>query len=394
MRIVTVGLLWSVFFLEGVRVIMLKNWRFDMLRPSHWQYTLDLWLSGWVIDEPKEWAFVLILLTFIPLWLTGWATLSLVNWGRLTWYILGLPLKVINRIFSNQAHALANKVAAKTVIKKKSYKEIRPQSRGGDFSNSERSNFKENKSPPQNKPSVSNPQPTIKKQANFDHALFDFDDDGENFDFNLDEPIVSKAPAAPKKESKPEAKKEPEKKPQKNNDTPPPAAQKNSNNNSITEVLKQKGYDWINNVSIKNSVIDFIAVSKDTLYLCLLDKEAGDWLADEEKFNDEEPLWFSESSHRISPVRKVEIASEILTEKLEGTDFKMSVKPFVVNQLGNIINAEDMFETWEQIGVEVTRIDRGTPKELKLFSKTIESAEGRLEKDKLEKLKKIIRGIN
>ena len=74
----------------------------------------------------------------------------------------------------------------------------------------------------------------------------------------------------------------------------------------VLDVLNQKGFDVIPSAIIKNTTIDYIGVSKNQLFLCLIDKEAGDWLADEEKFNDEEPLWFSESSHRISPVRKIE----------------------------------------------------------------------------------------
>ena len=129
------------------------------------------------------------------------------------------------------------------------------------------------------------------------------------------------------------------------------------------------------------------------IVLCLLDKEPGDWLADEERFNDEEPLWFSESSHRISPVRKVDLARKVLSDKLSEADLNFDIKAYVIVQIGNIINAEDMFETWDDLNISVTRIDRGTPKELKLFSKTIEDAESHIEKDKFEKIKKLVRSI-
>ena len=36
---------------------------------------------------------------------------------------------------------------------------------------------------------------------------------------------------------------------------------------------------------------------------------------------------------------------------------------------------------------------RGTPKELKLFSKTLEEAGGHIDKDKFEKVKKLVRSI-
>ena len=139
--------------------------------------------------------------------------------------------------------------------------------------------------------------------------------------------------------------------------------------------------------------LDFIGIAKEKIVLCLVDKEPGDWLADEERFNDEEPLWFSESSHRISPVRKVDVSRQALIDKLENADMHFDVKAFVIVQIGNIINAEDMFDIWNDIGVKVTRIDRGTPKEIPLFSKTLEEADGQADKSVVDKIKKLLRSI-
>lgn len=413
MRIITVGLIWSVFFLEGVRVIMLKNWRFDLLRASHWEYARDLWLSGWVIKDAKEWAFVLIILTFIPLWLTGWATLSLINYSKLLMTIFGLPIRIINRIFYNKAHQVANKIAVKTVVKKKSYKEIRPISRDGSHSGQSFVDSGSLKHPPVSKPtysssSVAASAPNLKKSNTFDHALFDFGgDDEDDFDFDLDAPIVKPDKPQPKPEFKKnsnnnsnnkqsfrEDKNQNKKEPPKEQAKEAPKEKASGSANSVLEVVKQKGYDFITSVTIKGVLIDFVAFSKEKIALLLVDKEPGDWLADEEKFNGEEPLWFSESSHRVSPVRRVEIIKDALSQKLKDSTFNQTVQAFVVNQAGNIINAEDMFETWEAMGIEVTRIDRGTPKELKLFSKTLESSEGNLSQSEADKLKKLLRGIN
>ena len=242
--------------------------------------------------------------------------------------------------------------------------------------------------------------------------IFKFDDDADDdFDFDFDsfeKKFNDEKPAEPQKNEAEE----------KTPDNASPAHNKNKNRdnnrdkknsstknntahptqprsvgNSSLDVLKQKGYEVITTATIKNSVIDFIGISDKQIILCLLDKEPGDWLADEERFNDEEPLWFSESSHRISPVRKVDIARKVLADKLSEADMNFDIKAFVVVQIGNIINAEDMFETWDDLNISVTRIDRGTPKELKLFSKTLEEASGHIEKDKFEKIKKLIRSI-
>ena len=65
----------------------------------------------------------------------------------------------------------------------------------------------------------------------------------------------------------------------------------------------------------------------------------------------------------------------------------------VVEQIGNIINAEDMLDVWKDIGVKVTRIDRGTPKEIPLLAKTLDEADGNVEKSVFEKIKKLLRNI-
>ena len=174
--------------------------------------------------------------------------------------------------------------------------------------------------------------------------------------------------------------------------------QNNENNNGksrgpVYDAVQQKGYQIINNVTVKSTTIDLIAVSENKIALCLIDKESGDWLADEELFNGEEPLWFSENSHRISPVRKLCVARDDIKEHLANTDFDLDISCFVIIQMANIINADDMFEIWNSLGIKVTRINRGTPKEIPLFSKTLEDQEAPMAKKDFDKLQKVIKAI-
>lgn len=404
--------------MEGIRVIMLRNWRFDIFNAAHWHHAWDLWLSGWVIDDPKEWAFVLIILTFIPLWLTGWAALSLVAWGDLFLKVALFPAKVFKNLFYKPVKIIAKTAGVPVVKKKKSYKEIRPRGTRApitDYNDSVRTGVLSS-SPVSKAPSPRKAPAAVKKEepsaapSSFEHSLFKFDenaDDDFDFDFDsFDKKFGEQKPEeGSKSENKEETKTPPannknknnnrDKKSATNNNAPTPAAAgpARSAGNSTLDVLKQKGFEVITAATIKNNLIDFIGVSEKQICLCLLDKEPGDWLADEERFNDEEPLWFSESSHRISPVRKVDLTRKILAEKLNESDLNFDIKAYVVVQIGNIINAEDMFETWDEMNISVTRIDRGTPKELKLFSKTLEEAGSHIDKDKFEKVKKLIRGI-
>lgn len=501
-RIAFVGCLWSIVFIEGIRVIMLENWHFDIFWPPHWMHAWNLWLNGWVIDTAKEWAFILIILAFIPLWLTGWIALSLIPWEMLAFKAVMYPINLVRSMFNPL------KIVTKTpvVVKKKSYKEIRPSGPRSPI-------YDYNEAP------AATPTPTVatapaapavtipaektpaaradlkNKAANaretFSHALFNLDDDDDDFDldfdsfgkssdiFKIDNQKKNEKPAPKSKDSRnnrfefneaddddddyrpsrrdnkprrsdnddydnrPRRKKyddddDYDDKPRRRDDTrrdergvrdnrddtrrdakkdtrrrddvrrddvrvkddtrnknraasaeEQPAARLNP----VADILTQKGYELISGVNIGNTLVDFVGVSSDKICLCLLDKETGDWLADEERFNDEEPLWFSENSHRISPVRRADVAKQALTDKLEGSDLNLEVYAYVVIQTGNIINAEDMFEVWNDMGIEVTRINRGMPKEIKLFSKTIEEAEDKPDKATLDTVKKLIRSL-
>ena len=417
LRIMIVGLLWSVFFIEGIRVIMLTNWHFDILRSSHWTHAWNLWISGWVIDEAKEWAFILIVLSMIPVWITVWIALSAVKWEVLLKKISLIPFILFSFLFDKQINKYKNSASLKVVKKKKSYKEIRPRTAGrplDDSSLQTKSIFDEEKRaalsgiPLHKKPQKSgiSQAPLVKTEPKeFSHALFNIDD--EPLDFDLFEENIDNSPkessennSSDKTEEQGKSAKQNDKKDRTDNrvdnkksSTENKTKNKSSSVNSTFELLKQKGYDIIAGATIKNTFIDFIGLSKTQICLCINDKEPGDWLADEERFNDEEPLWFSESSHRISPVRKADLARITLSEKLKENDFSFEVTPFVIEQIGNIINAEDMLDIWKDMNVKVTRIDRGTPKEIPLFAKTLEDAEESIDKNILEKIKKLLRSI-
>ena len=486
-RIIFVGCLWSIIFTEGVRVIMLESWHFDIFWPPHWLHAWNLWSSGWVIDTPKEWAFILLIVAFIPMLITGWVALSLIPWEHLIWKTASYPVLLIKNLWK------PIKIVTKqpVVVKKKSYKEIRPAGPRAPIYDYDDAVTPVAPAPmPHPMPSVSTADTTVAKDKTpaasdtFSHALFNLDDEDDDFDLDFDSfeksDIFKIDSNKNKKEDKTSAKpsrssqnkrfefedddeddEDYSRKPQrdereyKNNrrrdeddedDYKPRRRsyddedddnyrrkkdrrgdkssesrderrsennkqERRQNNkkatkekvstavvrqgNPVADILMQKGYDVISNISVKNTLIDFAGVADGKIYLCLVDKESGDWLADEERFNDEEPLWFSESSHRISPVRKVGLAAQAIKDRLESNNnVDFEIKPFVIVEMGNIINAEDMFEIWDELGVEVTRINRGSPKEIKLFSKSVEDADEKLNKNELDALKKQIRNIN
>ena len=53
-----------------------------------------------------------------------------------------------------------------------------------------------------------------------------------------------------------------------------------------------------------------------------------------------------------------------------------------------------MFEIWDSLNVNVTRIDRGTPKEIKLFARALPDADKPIAPGKLDKLINILRNMS
>ena len=424
LKTLIIGLLWSIVFIDGIRVLLLINWHFDIFLREHWRLLAEKWNSGSRISR-SEIAFFLVIVSSIPLWLAGWIGLSIVKWKRLFDKLLKWPLSLYKK--------LTLKKKAPVVIKKKSITEETkivqknaPVTKKAPLKKPPlpsatllKSNINNSLSTPS--VATSNYQPASKKnpEAPTTHALFNFDEDDFDLDFDLNtkdkEDVEDSIPSAlvadePKKQKKEndndildiEAEKVDHKAKAKQNprkENAPKHKNNDSQNNSresytpVLDDIKQKGYDIISPAIIKNITIDYIAVSKQQLILCLVDKETGDWLADEENFNDEEPLWFSESSHRISPVRKVDIARDILKTKLAIAEMNFDIIPYVIIQSGNIINAEDMFEIWNGKNVNVARIGRGSPKEIRQFTRVLETCEEKTDKNTFDKLKKLIHSL-
>ena len=460
-RITLVGCLWSIIFIEGVRVIVLENWRFDIFWPPHWAYAYNLWMSGWVIDTPKEWAFILILLAFIPLWLTGWIALSLVPWEKIIYKIATLPFRLVKGSVEPLKYVA---MPTPVIQKKKSYKEVRPTSKrvpiydyGGSAQTQAPIQIAPSSTPvvalPNNTSNPTKNRAAATREA-LNHTIFDLDEGDEDFDLDIDsfdrsdifkidsqknkkqaevqaeydfddeEAYQTPAPQPSQKkkfdfddddveEYRPK-KSEPRQRRNRNDDdrrkantsrrenrddraqshlkTPSRTESERSGaSNATVSMLEDKGYIVFKNLLFDRTKIDYVGASSDTILLCFFDNEPGDWLADEERFNDEEPLWFSENSHRISPVRKAEIAREILENALQDSDLDCAVKPYVIETNANIINAEDMLDIWNDMDIRVVRTSKGGPVELEPFAKAVPVAEESLSRDDLAELKRLLK---
>jgi len=99
------------------------------------------------------------------------------------------------------------------------------------------------------------------------------------------------------------------------------------------------------------------------------------------------------NSHRVSPVCILNGVRNVIKDKFEEEGIEQNIEAFVVIQMANIINADDMFETWSAMDVNVTRINRGAPKEIRLFSRTLSEADGKISAKELENISKILKAI-
>lgn len=138
---------------------------------------------------------------------------------------------------------------------------------------------------------------------------------------------------------------------------------------AYVDILKNiKAYNLLQTLSeIEDiSLAKFLILDEDVsyLYVCedeillvkydfLLNEEQKKqcWLADEESFNGETPLYFSEATHRKSPVYLLQLSKN----KIEGLVYNektYSIRTLLICNY-EIINYEEMLPIWERMGVVV-----------------------------------------
>ena len=321
---------WTLGYCYWFRHIMLGFWRFDPLSPQHWKYIWDQWQNGWVIQSFGEWMFVSLLFVAVPVWFTGLVILCAIPWFKWFKVTVTFPFKLIFNHIKNKKKEKST--ARPKVTKKKSYKQTRPpaiRAGSGRIKHPEKAPEKEEAAPASPEAAVptfsASPSPSSAQLAQTGGAF--------------------QASSS--------------------------AASSSVSGESVSDILRSAGYRLISDAKIAGKKIDYVAVAANHILLCLVDAEAGDWLADEERFNNEEPLWFSESNHRISPVRVVLNAAEALAPMLSGAAQGMEIRTMVIIRQGTIINAEDMFDIWKDLKVTVCRYAEGGPDEIAALNASV-----------------------
>lgn len=356
-RTIRVGLVVGILFFGWyLRDIYARNWRFDLFSSDNWSYVWKEFKSGWVISTPYEWSWLLTVLLMLPVFFALWWISCKISWRKSFKNLF----KDIKRIFyhPNQKKVINKKIKLKA---KASHKKVRPphMTPGG------RPAVKQTgRTMDADKTLSAQPQPAFQPMATGLNQPTPSFTENEQPAF-LDDEINNIAL----------------------DDIQLP--EKIRLEEDLVAILSQANYQVVADAVIENLKITYIGISEDKIALCLSDTDKGDWLADEEFFNDEEPLWFSESSHRISPVYSLLTTAKAFAKKIAEAGLPQEVIPILIEKDGTIINATDMFETWKKMGVIVCRTDLGGPEELASFALAIPSASGKGTAETLETVRNL-----
>ena len=345
-KVTFIFIIWTILYLVWYRWVMLDGWRFNIFAADDWKFVANAWWNeGWIIQGSYFWIFVIMLFLLIPLWFLGLCVLCSINYTEKyeKWFE---PL-----IYRSKAKKNQKSTPRIRTKKKKSYMEVRPRALAGapqkiakvkQPKESDNDDFGSSSSP--NDLFMSEAPKKSSRNASFSRREVTDDFEGES----------------------------PFKTPDMMNEFLPQETQEELKEN-IPDIMEKSGAFIITKPSIDDNTIDYLALSRDKAFLVLTDAEEGDWLADEERFNDEDPLWFSEMAHRISPIALLKKFEASLKERLSDLGTTIQTQIILVKTNGNIINAEDMLSTWEEMGATVARSSFGMPEELPSFTEVFPS---------------------
>lgn len=373
-RILVIGFIWGWIFLGWlVNNFLIDNWDFHIFNLNHWRFLWNEFQQGWNIDDRGTVIFFIVLFSAVPLYFIGWRFFLKVEWLKL------LRRNVNRLIYFFTGADMLHRGSYKVKLKKRSSKTIRPRPLETGY----RPEVKESEL------KVPVEEPILPKRQAASYGI-EFDEDDDE-DFMLPPRSGRHSAYTPPSDSPFNKGYTVPSMMQGLSVAPSPAADRNQTSavenmllediklpermkleENISELMSRAGYQVIEKVRFNDTVIDYLGMSADKILLGIADSQPGDWLADEERFNGEDPLWFSESSHRVSPVFQLVELAKAFAQKLSTVGYSGSVLPLFIVRKGTIINAEDMISTWKEMSVTVCRTDIGGPDELKTVTQSVE----------------------
>ena len=352
-----VFVIWTLIYFYCFNWFLVTNWSFHIFYGWHWRYIIQQWwYDGWVIQGTYYWTFVISLFLMIPIWVIGYCVLMTIPYKRIKEKLFW------NLIYNKEADAKKRERKIR-VPKKRSHKETRPKPISNTFSHSvqktsdllKTDNFMIEED---NKAGGKSLYPSERTRDDFGvNAETPFDREEENEDFmSLNLPEEPKEPVV----------------------------------EDLNKIMQETGCQVLADVVVGDIQIDWLAIAKDKIYFIQKDSEDGEWLADEERFNNEDPLWYSESSHRVSPVTLLMQKQEKILALLNKAGIQMTGQCILVKDKGTIINAEDMMATWAELKVIVCRTNLGQPDELPIFGAAFSMENEAASQETINELKQVL----
>lgn len=328
-RNVFIFTLWTFVYFSLLRWFLISNWNFDIVAGWHWRYiAYQWWYGGWVITGVYYWIFVFTIFLSVPLWIIGYCIAATVKYKKIYENLFW------DKIYQRKLNKIKTDGDNAKIKRKPSYKEVRPKPL-------QYVNFQV--APPKNNMTSGD---IFEQAAN--QVIQEHTEQAPTFT-PTNAPLTPMAPVEIDTYT----------------DITPESIEPVSEN--LEEIMASAGCRVLKNIKFADETVDYVAVSEDTIYLCMTDNEAGDWLADEERFNNEEPLWFSETSHRVSPVTTLNNIKDTLLTNLMNAGLPYKAVPVLIKTQGNIINAEDIMSVWKDLETLVCRTNSGMPEELPTF---------------------------
>ncbi len=355
----------AIFFGWWLRGFLYSNWKFRLFSRRSWSYIASEFEAGWMLSSASDWIFLVTLLLAVPSFLYIWYLSTKVRWRKSAKKAIKTTKAFVQKILKQK-------------IKKKSEPRLAPPPPPEvSFKTEKPSGLKRPKAIGSSMPMSAAPvvaaQPVFSGSATATStAASRASSSGFESDFERDFRSDFQAPSFESSEDTYGADDFGEdiaNMPLESIELPTrePVVE------DVPALFENAGYQLIKEVKLGRLSVDFLAVAADKIYAVLMDKAAGDWLAEEEPFNGEAPLWFSEVDHRVSPIYELKQETDNFQKQVQTQLPNMLVKPFFVEEKGNIINAEEMLRIWKELDVTVARTDVGGTEDLATTAEVVKA---------------------
>ena len=344
----------AVFFGWWLRGFLF-NWRFRLFSGRSWNHVAKEFETGWSPSSTSDWIFLLTLFFAMPAFLYLWYLCTRVNWSKLwktVWKWVLYPINFIKKKFFGRTKTKDK--TTKTVVLAPPLPPELPEKK-------EVQATSERPRPMSHSGGMTRVFQTAAGQATATTSTFTPQSSSSLFGQTgvgavSDDPWKTADSTVPFEEQPLDEIQLPQREPVVED---------------IPALFQNAGYHLIEKVKTPLLSLDYVAICADKVYAVLIDREAGDWLAEEEPFNGEAPLWFSEIDHRVSPVYELRQCVDGLKQKIATAFPEFSAIPFMIEEKGNIINAEEMLRIWKEMNVVVARTDIGGLEDLPTATETI-----------------------